>query len=841
MKVPVYEIESACELESKFASYLRKEIGKEDNFRRNLEILKTFVDTEGISKEIYSFFSGHNGLIVVEFPKNKIDFYKKIFNKLILFASKKETEWLTNEDKKIIEEDYENAVKNKPVFSVIFELAVRNLIPEKELNEKRMAKIIAKHINITFQSIRNKFRNNIPAGIFEKLFDKTTILGYPLNNITIDDLEDTIEKYGFTKNLLENIHKSLLSEFSQREENDIIALAENTNLENITDIKNFPFERFLYPSEKVLTKIAHLISIKAKNKEKFLRKTDKELDTMDKKMREKTSKIFDTAMAGLKKVVGEKEKDINNLIQNISDYIQEIQKSFKNHLWYVESYTKRISELEEKVKENKELQEIKSRKLSKYLPPIPLWDIEKIVEEYWHIIPYLDVISSKTKKFILSFTAKAYKKDSGIIDGLRDESKRNFVPDFEKIITEYKKIIREIFQPIYVMESLNEMLTFWPPQIDYNKIHSSTVLMDTAHWISIDLLSKGKFYRFGTKGRVMPNVNFEVFKRIDDIGNIILKKFSSQGTVLVYDIRGSTFMAHRLRNAKKQREILNLFHNEVKEVCKAGNSFPVKEMGDGGIIWYGGRAKELYQRLYKERKEKDKGIARYSMAFEEDFNFGKDMFSAENAVKNAVDMVKSAQNFIEKNYLHYRDWFQGISEKEISHDGMTYALLPPEFKSLFRIGIGIASGEPEKDFYFSPNAYGDPDITGPLVNEATIFSSGKSLESSVIVIDNATLFNLILNTKRFYIGMNMPDKIDEEYINKKLLEILKMRHSERIYLFENYYIQQLGIYYTDVMNKEEAISEEILSKYQLEIDENGNLYTEGRRVKILYVVKEMER
>ncbi len=840
MKVPGYEIESACELQSKFVSFLQREIGKEESYKTNLERLKAFVDTEGISKDIYSFFSEHNCLIVIELPKDKISFYQKIFNKLIQFAEKKESEWLIEEDRKKIEEDYENAVNNNPIFSVLFELAIRNLMPDKKKKKKRVAKDIAKYVNSTFQSIRNKFRSKIPIDIFDRLFNKVTVLGYPLSNITIEDLEDSIERYGFTKTLFENIHNALLSEFRQREEDDIIALAENTGLENITDIKNFPFERFLSPTQKALTKIAHLISIKAKNKEKSLRKTDKELDTMDKKMREKTSKIFDTAMDGLKKVVSEKKTDINDLIQNISDYIQEIQKSFKNHLWYVESYTKQILELEKKVKENKELQEINPNKLAEYLPPTPLWDIERVVKEYWHIIPYMDVLSVKTKKAILSFVSKAYKREAGIIDSLRDESKRNFVPDFEKVIEGYQKIAREVLQSIYVMEGLNEMLTFWPPQINYEKIHSPTVLMDMTHWVGIDLLSKGKFYRFGTKGKVTPNINFEVYKRVDDIGNIILKKFSSQGTVLVYDIRGSTFMSHKLRNAKKQREILNLFHNEIKEVCKSGNSFPVKEMGDGGIIWYGARAKELYQRLYKERKEKEKNTVRYSMALEEEFNFGKDMFSAENAVKNAVDMVKSAQNFIEKNYIHYRDWFQGIAEKEIFHDGMTYALLPPEFKSLFRIGIGIASGEPEKDFYFSPNAYGDPDITGTLVNEATVFSSGKSPESSVVVIDHATLFNLLLNTKRFYIGMNIPDKIDEEYLNKKLLEILKMRHGQRLYLFENYYIQPLGIYYTDVMEKEEAISEELPSKYQLEIDENGNLYAEGRRVKILYLVKGLE-
>ena len=109
-------------------------------------------------------------------------------------------------------------------------------------------------------------------------------------------------------------------------------------------------------------------------------------------------------------------------------------------------------------------------------------------------------------------------------------------------------------------------------------------------------------------------------------------------------------------------------------------------------------------------------------------------------------MVKSAEKFVKENYVKYRGWFGEITEKEIFHEGITYALLPPQFKSLFRLGIGIASGSPGKDLIFTPNAFGDPDLNGILVDEAALLSSGRSPERSVILIDNNTLINLMLNS-----------------------------------------------------------------------------------------------
>ena len=112
-------------------------------------------------------------------------------------------------------------------------------------------------------------------------------------------------------------------------------------------------------------------------------------------------------------------------------------------------------------------------------------------------------------------------------------------------------------------------------------------------------------------------------------------------------------------------------------------------------------------------------------------------------------MVQKAEEFIRANFMHYREWFAEVAERTLELDGVTYALLPPEFKSLFRIGVGIASGSPGRDVVFCANSYGDPDLVGPIIADAHLYSTEHKPGGSVIVCDFPSLMNLILNIENF--------------------------------------------------------------------------------------------
>jgi hypothetical protein len=123
--------------------------------------------------------------------------------------------------------------------------------------------------------------------------------------------------------------------------------------------------------------------------------------------------------------------------------------------------------------------------------------------------------------------------------------------------------------------------------------------------------------------------------------------------------------------------------------------------------------------------------------------------AGKQAVTCATELMKQAETFIQDNFTNYRDWFKQATEREIFHDGMNYAVLPPAFKALFRIGVGIASGEAGRDVALALNAYGDIDLAGMLVNNASLYSTCRDPMRSRVLIDHATGFNLLLNSDRF--------------------------------------------------------------------------------------------
>jgi hypothetical protein len=119
------------------------------------------------------------------------------------------------------------------------------------------------------------------------------------------------------------------------------------------------------------------------------------------------------------------------------------------------------------------------------------------------------------------------------------------------------------------------------------------------------------------------------------------------------------------------------------------------------------------------------------------------------ALTCATELLKLAEKFIQENFTNYRDWFKEAKEREIFHDGMAYAVLPPEFKALFRIGVGVASGEVGRDVSLALNAFGDVDLAGMLVNNACLYSTCRDPMHSRILIDHATCFNVLLTADRF--------------------------------------------------------------------------------------------
>ncbi|RKZ23482.1 hypothetical protein DRQ18_00520 [bacterium] len=821
MKAYLHELESATEWHSRFVDYLRTSLGERERVKEILEILKKYCELYNLETEFLNFFEEHQGKILVEIPPDARNYLREF---LLRVATGGE---IRDEDKSTLSSHHENAKNHGPYFPFLYEISLHKLAGEVVKTKEQ-----GKNLAHSLLPVLNEVFLSFPLS--EKTIRILPYMGYPEEEIALSDVEEEIRKRNLTPELFLSIHQALVDEFSSREEQDILSLLERTEILTISDVKAFPYHEFLRFSTSLLDRMAKIINKKAKDAEKVLRTKDREIDILDKKVKDKTKGVLEHSVEGLRKVMEKKGEDVRALLEEASSYISELQVSLKEHLKHVEEHYKKAKELGERIEENRLLQRINGEKLKEYVPSPPAWEIEGLVRDFWKSTPYRAMISPKLKKVLHGMVVREYKKDKETIEPLRDETKRGFAPDVDKVIESYEKVFSEVLEPIYISSLLKKLVVFWPPEIDEKNPRSMIRAVDFAHWAGIDLIPHGRYYRLGTSGKVRPSVDEARISKLEELGEFLRRKFYTQATILVYDIRGSTFMSHRLRNAEKQRMIINLFHSEMLEIAKKKGAFLLKEMGDGGIFWFGANSQEIYASVYKEKKIEG-GKMRYLIGLEEELQFLKDTKSAEKAIECAIEMVRKAEEFVKENYIKYRDWFGEVVEREISHEGINYALLPPEFKALFRVGVGIASGEPGRDFVFGLNSYGDPDLTGLLVNDASIFSTRSDPNQSVIIIDHPTLFNLILNAEKFHLGTPVPARFQADYLTKKIVEILKEREGERTYLFDNFYIRRFGIYYMLEKDKSKSMRLEIPDT-EFEIDEEGILYLSDQPVKILYEV-----
>jgi hypothetical protein len=239
-------------------------------------------------------------------------------------------------------------------------------------------------------------------------------------------------------------------------------------------------------------------------------------------------------------------------------------------------------------------------------------------------------------------------------------------------------------------------------------------------------------------------------------------------SVLVYDIRGSTFMGAKLKNAEQESAIRNLFQESMLYVAEKYGGIPIKDTGDGGVIFF---ARNHYDIKDEKTLRAEPG-------------------STLPAVRCAIEMVQEAKLFVQRNIHRYGDWFREFEEREIDFEGAAYAKLPPSYQAIFQVGIGIASGYYPREVFLEKNAFGEHDLTGMLVREANLYSTVKAKGKSTVICDDATVYNVLLNVDRFSFLSEAGLRIDPVQLNiQQGLEYwIKQRTSRKGFILDLYKI-----------------------------------------------------
>jgi hypothetical protein len=111
----------------------------------------------------------------------------------------------------------------------------------------------------------------------------------------------------------------------------------------------------------------------------------------------------------------------------------------------------------------------------------------------------------------------------------------------------------------------------------------------------------------------------------------------------------------------------------------------------------------------------------------------------------------------------------------------------------------------------------------------------------VILIDNNTLINLMLNADDYLCASPLEKDDSVKEITNKLLYLLKEEDADRAYFFEGFSVSPVGLYRLDEEDKRKALKFDIPKGFKISINDKGELENGKERIKIIYEVLPEEK
>lgn len=636
----------------------------------------------------------------------------------------------------------------------------------------------------------------------------------------INEFNQELRNFSLSPDIFLNIHKAIMNTRVECLLLNLLSDLERSSFKNIDDItQKIPavYLRYLSPASlgKLIKKISYLLH---DNKERL----DEELKNINLytiRLKEQLAELYEETNTGLKDIMEnevEKGAAVEKITQRIANLFSRLERLFLGNIYHLKDYEKRQREIQRFFKEEEEL---------KYWPEKTILDkrkkVAEIYDEYLFLNKFGPLTTQEERIFFKTLTQgfeelhQQKSKDLPLLNKFERKVLLGVELDFNGIKDAYNSFVTKIIIPNYLGQCLFDIVNCLPP----NSNEASKVVQDVAN---LKILSLSGNYILELKDRG------QTFAK--DIVNFI-ESFRKCITMLVYDIRGSSYMGIKLHNALKEQKIKYKFAKEMSDIVRRYKGFLLKDTGDGGIVWFAENSGSLYDYLYAESITGKGMKLRYSIFSGAEFELIPAIDSTKRAILCARDMILKAEEFIRANFMHYREWFAEITERTMEVEGVTYALLPPEFKSLFRIGVGIASGVPDKDVVIAANSFGDPDLIGPILADANLYSLERQPGRSVMICDLPSFINLMLNIENFEYPVKESDF--EKYL-RMVEDIKTIPHS---YNFSDYKISIIprGIHILEELNKQKALVEEKISTFLVEDD--GNLYNEAhKKIKPIYEI-----
>lgn len=665
----------------------------------------------------------------------------------------------------------------------------------------------------------------IPEGLVEKCPHQiVALLNRTDDREYLHKFNKELKSVSLSPEIFMAIHASLLTARTEYLLPDLLSDVERIASTTIKEaIDKVPSVYLSYLTPQSLQKVTKKIATLVRELKSAMEQELKDIDMYSLRLKEQLKELYQEADLGLRDIIEndvEKGVDISIITQKTANLFSRLDRLFLGNIYHLKDYEERWGEIQQLLRQEEEFRtygEQRDRSKRK--------KVSEIYRELLFFTRFGEMTKEEHKAYIRALAQELeflHKQKHPCVPLLNRFEKRGLLSvdiDFEAIQQSYDSFMHECIVPHQIGQSLYNIVQCLPPPDD----QPVRVIHDHGNLVVLDLE--------GNTVLTVPKKEREYSEAVREYA----ETYRNCITILMYDIRGSSYMGVKLQNAAKEQRIKYKFAKEMADIIKRYGGFLLKDTGDGGLIWFGENSESLYGHLYTESVT-GRGIKLRSSIFSgAEFELIPAPDSAKRALLCARDLVQRAEDFIRANFMHYREWFADVAERTLELDGITYALLPPEFKSLFRIGVGIASGVPNQDVVFSANSYGDPDLVGPIIADAHLYSMERQPGRSVIICDSRSIVNLILNNEHFEY------QVVEEDFSKYVSIVKEMKTTNHGYTFSDYGITIVprGVHYLEELDKNKAVSQKDLS----EITISGNhLYDhKNKKIKLLYEVLEIKK
>lgn len=638
---------------------------------------------------------------------------------------------------------YERFIKNYPGRVLIFEIVNRKLlrdlitkhtsglpIESKPLIAERFGVVI----NQLFSYIRNSLTRQvrIPDKIISESYEKLPLLPRASRSEMMKMLGRNFIQLGIPEPLYSAVFKAVSMNYFTEEKDQILREINKRDFLTRSEIIEILNSHFFLPDDTALDEILTIVKRKfqetlnsARNRREGL---GRKIDEITKKIRETVTGANQELIATTADFSTEESVDIHikKLRRNLLSLGFDLKQLRRDH----QDQTRLETEIETILK-------IKSTDLAKF-----------IVKNEWD--PLLILLLKPVKPLgeeqlmqLLKDVMNDLRGDKPALAVINDLKSTTFLKErynTSEVMRRFQAANEQLITPLLKSLMVEELIDYYPKLSGGTSAENTRFLAEEALQGNVAMVEKEIRIPAATRTGPAPNV----------------ERFRELVSVLVYDIRGSTFMGTKLYDARRENDIRNLFQESMLTVVEKFGGIPIKDTGDGGIVLFAENGYEIKQHKTLEVRGG----------------------SVLNAVRVALGMIQEARNFAEENIDKYKDWFHQAEERNINFEGISYATLPPSYQAIFQIGVGIASGVYPREVFLDRNPFGDLDLTGMLVREANFYSKVKAKGKSTAICDDMSVYNLLLNTQKFSFrsesGLNIdPVLLDieqglEYWVNQKV-------------------------------------------------------------------------